>query len=117
MSLVKAVDLVDPWDKTVAIFTHGRNMKINPDGTGYSGKWVISEERLEGTKKVILYLRNEGGENQLYVGNYIGNHQSDEPRRLVVNFSGLKPVGTTDLNWLRFAEKGQSPIVIINNEL
>jgi hypothetical protein len=108
-------ELVKESEKTVAIFTKGIYLLYRSDGTGYSGIWVINPGRLEGTKKVVVYLRPEGATvNQLYIGDYVGIRLSHEERRYYIDFANYRPAGTTEKNWLQFAAMGQSPIVVIN---
>lgn len=107
--------VVKTSQQTVMLFTRGIHLKINEDGSGYSGKWVTTEEKLLGCRKVLLYVRDRVARvNKIYRGDYTGYHSSDIPGRLVIEFNHMEYIGLTNKNWIEFAGKGQSPIGIIN---
>jgi hypothetical protein len=66
---------------------------------------------VETVDQVIVYLRRDDEKvNRIFLGNYAGIQKSDLPRRYSIRFSGLKEVGTTDLNWREFAAGSQNPV-------
>jgi hypothetical protein len=61
--------------------------------------------------KVIIYLRRENEmANRIFLGNNEGIRKSGIPGRHIIRFSVLKEVGTTESNWLDFANSGQNPV-------
>lgn len=88
------------------IFTDGRGLKINKDGTGKSGVWKINKNI--SVEKVIIYLRNQSKNvNEIYLGDFIQLLPSDEkelPNRSVVEFRDMEFVGETNSNWNEFTE-------------
>jgi hypothetical protein len=100
---MKARDVIEPGETAVAIFTSGRRFKLNQDGSGSTGNWVISQRRK--TDKVIIYKQDaERGQHEIYVGLLIEIIDSDEQGRREVRMANLELVGTTTNNWNEFTE-------------
>jgi hypothetical protein len=103
---MKAKEILKNGDTAVMIFTDGRNLKINADGKGESGVWVIN--RNLDTDKVIIYLRNKDRNiNEIYLGDF--SHLTPSKikgyeNRFVVVFNNMKFIRTTNENWNGFTD-------------
>ena len=112
---MKAKDLLAPGETALAVFTHGDHLKINPDGTGQTGIWVIDPNR--NTERVIIYWRREmypGVENEIYIANRTAISIAPNNERYFVHFHCAQQVGTTVYNWPEFSEGGQNPVKYIS---
>lgn len=103
---MKAREILQPDERAVAIFTDGRNLEINPDGTGKSGVWVMAKDLT--VDSVIIYFRNKPKNvNEIYLGTFSNLSPSmikDLENRFVVEFTGTKFIGFTNENWNEFTE-------------
>ena len=99
----------------VIVFTHGEHFSYDTVGNGFTGKWVVDPETVDEVDKVIIYLRR-GNEtvSHIFLGNYAGTRPSDIAKRRLIRFTSLKEIGTTDSNWLEFANAGQNPVSYVN---
>ena len=99
----KADELVEPGQNAVVVFTRGPHLFYKSNGDGTSGNWTIGAGALDGMDKVIIYRRGDSIEdNQIFIGDYMGWSQSPEPGRLIIQFSHLRNVGRSTLNWVEF---------------
>lgn len=106
---MKARDLIAENESAIVIFTDGRNFHIERDGSGSTGNWKLDPSREYDT--VIIYERDWDGEsNQLYLAVPIDVLESSHEGRYVIQLKNIRSVGTTETNWLEFAEGGQNPI-------
>ncbi len=109
---MKAKEMVDLGHTAMMIFTDGRNLIINNDGTGSSGVWRINKNSTP--DKVIVYFRNrEKDQNEIYIGDFVQLLPSTEkayPNRFVVEFVDMKFKGFTDLNWNEFTGTSQGAV-------
>ena len=107
----KAIDVVEENQEAVIIFTHGKHFEYDAGGNGFTGNWVVDPDVVEEVDKVIVYFREKGETlNRIFLGNYAGVRKSEIPDRYIIRFSGLKEVGTSNVNWLAFANGGQNPV-------
>jgi hypothetical protein len=117
MNISRASNLLDPGESAIVLFTKrpaslspNSEFVIKPDGSGWSGDWVIDGKRP--ADKVIIYYRLAGRGShygEILVANYDASMATSHPRRFRITFHGVKPVGTTNQTWPDFAGKGQSP--------
>lgn len=109
---MKAKEILKNSETAIMIFTDGRGLTINEDGTGESGVWRINKNNL--VERVIIYFRNNSkNANEIYLGDFIQFLPSQEKgyeNRFVVEFSGMKFVGTISANWNEFTETKQGSI-------
>lgn len=116
-------DLVEYNERTVAVFTtHDQwssNLKINSNGTGFTGDWVLRGN--PSVEYVIIYKRliNKNiFENYIYKGNITSIHgplsKYTGRSRYIIKFSGLNLRGVTQANWSDFANCGANPVRYIN---
>jgi hypothetical protein len=103
---MKAKETLKNNETAIIIFTDGRGLTINEDGTSESGVWIINKNA--SADKVIVYFRNkEKNTNEIYLGNFIQLLPSTEKgyeNRFVVEFGDVNFVGTTDSNWNEFTD-------------
>ena len=99
----------------VIVFTHGEHFSYDAAGNGSTGKWVVDPETVDEVDKVIIYMReNNETVNRVFLGNYAGTRPCDIPKRRFIRFTNLKEIGTTESNWLEFANAGQNPVSYVN---
>jgi hypothetical protein len=104
-----AKDLVRRGESAVAIFTDGTHFHSRADGTGTTGYWVISTRRK--VDRVIIYHRRESIDaNDVYLGSFERVVPSPHKGRNTIRFTGLRLLGSTELNWHKFASTGPNPI-------
>lgn len=111
MVVDRADALVSRGENAIVIFTQGAHLYRDNDGSGASGNWRISANRV--VDKVVIYLRDPESvlrEATVYVGMFDGIEGSVSPNRYVVRFTNLRLVGTTANNWREFAAAGTNPI-------
>jgi hypothetical protein len=108
------LDLLQPGESALAVLTDGRNLKLNGDGSGSSGNWVIDPARQ--VDRFVIYYREGGAGDtaRLYRGDYVGAGPSPEAGRSVVTFEGAEQVGVTRLSWPEFADTGANPVRYIS---
>jgi hypothetical protein len=101
---VKAKDLLKKNETALAIFTDGRNLKINEGGNSVSGVWRLSN-KLD-VDKIIIYFRNkEKGVNEIYFGDFstlLPSNEKGLEHRFAVKFSNTEFAGQTTENWNGF---------------
>jgi hypothetical protein len=107
----KSIELVEPGQNAVVIFTRGPLFVYDEKGEGTTGNWTAGAGSLDEMDKVIIYKRDDlTGNNHIYMGDYGGWKQSPEPRRKIIRFSKLKEFGQTSSNWAEFGgSKGGLP--------
>ncbi len=108
--LRSVTELLTPDESALAVFTHGRNFTLNPDGTGSSGNWVIDPERR--IDRFIVYSRSgpAGVPAEIYRAEYVGAAESTESGRFVVSFRAAELAGVTRESWPQFADTGVNPV-------
>ena len=110
MVINSALDLLQPGESAVVLFTRGQHLTFNPDGSGLSGNWKMGTYR--NPDKVILYRRQPEAWPQadIYMGDYVDVIESPEQGRRIVRFSHSTNAGTTNRNWYEFADAGAGPV-------
>ena len=106
-----ALDLLDPGESAVVLFTRGAHLTIDADGSGTSGNWVMSSSH--SPDKVIIYCRPPeqlSPHADIYLADFVDTAQSPEPGRRIVRFQAARRVGTTVRNWPDFADTGTGPV-------
>lgn len=112
-------EIVPTNKSTVVVFTRGDFLKLNKDGTGESGNWVVSAKKLASIKKVVIYYREvitpaiANFINHIYIADYSGKHPSGIPRRWILELTNVQEIGETDSNWMDFANGSQNPVAFI----
>ena len=101
----KAVHLLQPDEKAIAVFTGGDRFHKNDDKTGSTGNWGVSVKRAKTITHIIVYVR-ENGENKIYKGCFEGLKESGEGSLYVILMSGIEFKGYTNKNWHEFAATG-----------
>jgi hypothetical protein len=106
---MKALDLVQPGEKALILYTRGLHFEQQPDGTGSTGDWVISPHRE--FDRVIIYMP-EGPTNRRAVFTAAPTEivPSGEKRRYRIRLIGVSFAGETTCSWEEFAGAGQNPI-------
>lgn len=111
----KASDVISQNDHAIVVFTRDDKFYFDDLGNGTTGNWVIDPDNLEEIDKVIIYSRKpDENVNRIFLGNYAGHRNSEEPGRYIIRFSHHKEVGTTDSNWHEFSGSGQNPVSYVN---
>ena len=111
----KANEILSRNELAILVFTRDDKFHYNSLGSGTTGNWKIDREKLDEVEKVIIYLRRPDETiNRIFLGNYAGWRNSEEQERYIIRFTNLKEVGTTESNWLAFADFGQTPIGFVN---
>lgn len=116
---MNARDIVKSGESAVLIFTDGRNLCINDDGSGFSGNWRVRRD--VSLDKVVVYFRNKfKAINEVYVGDFVQLIASSEfhlPDSRAFKFTGMQYVGSTDANWNQFTGSKQfaiTPVRYVN---
>lgn len=103
---MKAKEVLKGNETAIVIFTDGRGLKINDNGSGISGVWRINKNA--SPDRVIIYKRGaDKNINEIYVGNFIQMLPSTEKeyeKRSVVEFDSMEYIGRTDTNWNEFTD-------------
>ena len=107
---MKALDLLQPGETAIVLFTRGDNLRIQSDGTGESGNWKMNPDC--DFNKVIIYLRKKD-KNQIYIGTFSDIVDSREKGRYIVKFINVELRGETKDDWLEFGAQSQSPVQYI----
>jgi hypothetical protein len=98
---MKARDLIKPGEVGVAVFTRGEHFVHKPDGSGFTGNWVINTHRK--IDKVIIYKQDaKGKQHEIYVGDFVGITDSEDLGRHKIEMINIKPKDHTNLNWNEF---------------
>ena len=85
---MKAKEIVKNSETAIMIFTDGRGLTLNKDGTGKSGVWKINKKN--SVEKVIIYFRNlSKNVNEIYLGDFIQLMPSQEKIMRIVQLSNL----------------------------
>jgi hypothetical protein len=106
----KAVDLVNPGEKAIVVFTRGEHFEHDNNGKGFTGYWVAGGNTIEQIDKVIVYVQDTiAGTNKVYLGTYSHWEPSPRPGRKNIFFSGLEYKGLTGSNWREFGGTAWSP--------
>ena len=103
MKIIRSIhNIVNKGESVVAVFTRGLNLDINnPDGTGYTGDWVMERN----PEFVVIYHRTRD-KNIIYKAKIVDiegplSEYSPE-RRHRIHFSNCQELGTTKGNWFEF---------------
>jgi len=100
---MKARDLVKRGESAVAIFTRGGHFEHDPDGSGYTGNWVINPQKK--LDKVVIYKRDAAGtRHEVYVGTPVEIIDSEQEGRRQIKMVDIRLAGTTTHNWNEFTE-------------
>lgn len=95
-----ATSLLKRGENAIAIFTHGKYLIKNQDGSGSTGNWVIDQNRK--CSKVVIYNRTLHG-NQVYVAKRTAVTPSKKAGRSVIELADIQYFGTTYFNWPQFS--------------
>jgi hypothetical protein len=116
MSKFKQVsEVIGPNQSAIVVFTHGEHFSYDVGGNGSTGKWVLDPEVVKEIDKVVIYLRRDyENVNRIFVGNFAALRTSNIPNRYVIRFTGLKEIGTAEVNWPNFSGAGQNPVGYVN---
>src|SRR5438874_1334261 len=89
------LDVLQPGESALAVFTDGRHFQLNGDGTGTSGNWVAGPERV--VDRFVVYHRDgrAGEVAQVYRADFAGTTPSPEPGRVIVSFQSAELIGVT----------------------
>jgi hypothetical protein len=108
-----ARDLLKPGESALVLFTRGRRLTINDDGSGSSGNWIL--DRNLRVKRVIVYHQlPEADRVDVYLADFVGAIVSDEPGRSVVRFEQANLAGFAGASWREFAETWSNPVRFIS---
>ena len=108
-----AMELLAPGESALVIFTRGRWLTDNHNGTASTGWWKIDPQHL--VDRVIICLRasKDPTDNELFVGKYDGvEGPSDEgpsSNRYLVRVIDFQRIGETRANWREFANTYMRP--------
>jgi hypothetical protein len=108
-----ASSLLSPGETAIVIFTKGKNLELDLEGTGTgtTGNWITNPRRR--VDKVIVYRRDPyetSGESDVFIGEHAGLVGPNENGRYIVKMRGVVCAGTTQRNWYDFADAGTNPI-------
>ncbi len=100
-----ASEVIEKNQAAIVIFTRGEFFEFDSAGNGSTGHWKASAASVEKMDKVIVCLRGaKVRDNRIFLGNFTGSKPSSlVPGRLVIRFSALQEVGTTDMTWTEFS--------------
>ena len=109
-------DIIQATESVIAVFTHGEHFTIQAGGRGSSGIWVTDPKHDYHT--VVIYLRTNQGENEIYKGKFLGFRGSGVKskrgtERQHILFTEMKHMGDTPSNWVEFCGGGQNPVKTI----
>lgn len=114
MTINSVRDVLQPGESALVIFTRDRELTLRPDGSGFTGNWVLDPRRRQ--SRVVIYNRTganaDGGE--IISALHWETTASTEPGRFVVAFKNSVLHGRTDKDWKEFAGTGQNPIRYID---
>lgn len=113
---MRAVDLINPGEFALAIFTRGDHLVINPDGTGSTGYWIVDPNMVLRQNWIIIYYREDRTwKNQIYVGSPVDTIPIEVKGKTRQNIimENIRPVGATDSTWPEFTEGGPNPVAYI----
>jgi hypothetical protein len=106
---MKAVDVLQPGETALVLFTRGELFTTNPDRSGETGNWRLDPQRVP--DRVVIYRRGDTTDsNEVFIASCAGFRPSKEPGRLVLQLAKVSPAGTTHLNWRDFAQASSNPI-------
>lgn len=95
-----ADQLLRPGEVGLFIFTGGKKLTINPDGSGSTGNWDINP--LRRVDWVFIYKRDSDStsRNELWMAR--SGDLKRKSDRFLINLREIKRVGYTDMNWPDF---------------
>ena len=105
-----ALELLQPGQTGLCVFTDGRWFKINNDGSGSTGNWKASPRR---NVDVVVIYRQEIRDGQRFVELFTGKpigYDGPKDGRYVIELSDVRLEGSTVLPWYEFADTGQNPV-------
>ena len=106
---MKAKDLLDENEQALILFTDGTEFDIEDDKTGLTGKWKVNPERVP--DRIIIYFRDSSAKDgTVYSAINTGVAPSEIDGRHFIFLANIENVGSTDLDWVEFAEGGQNPV-------
>lgn len=109
---MKAKQTLRNNESAIMIFTDGRNLTLNENGTSESGVWRINKNLY--VDKVIVYFRDKSkNTNKIYVGDYAGLIPSKVKgleHRFAVEFNNTEFAGETHENWNGFTDTKQGAV-------
>ena len=110
MTIDSMLDMLGAGDTAIVIFTRNRHLFLRPDGTGYTGNWVIDPQRKYA--RVVIYNRDDGANagGDVIVATHVDTRGTEEPGRYAVYFRDVVLRGKTEKDWKEFADTGQNPI-------
>lgn len=106
---MRAIDVLNPGETALVLFTRGELFIHRSDGTGETGNWRIDPTRI--SDRVIIYRRTQGGDGaEVFISHHAGWRPSTEEGRWVIALTKISLLGTTHLDWGRFADAGTNPV-------
>jgi hypothetical protein len=110
MSLDSVFDVLEAGETAIVIFTRERQLVLRPDGTGYTGNWVVDLRRAY--SRVVIYNRDktEDAGGDVILATHVSTQASNEAGRCVVHFRDAVRRGRTAISWKEFADTGQNPV-------
>lgn len=96
-----ADQLLRPGEVALFIFTDGTELKVDANGTGSTGDWVLDPKR--GFDWVFIYRRGRRDEIAELIMARRGDMEERADGRFLVNLREVKSVGSTRANWHEFA--------------
>ena len=99
-----AYGLLGPNEKALVIYTDGRHLAENGDGTGSTGWWRINKKRK--VDRVIIYHRKskDQTDNDLFTGSFDKVEGPNEDGRFTLHLVDYKLAGKTSADWRSFAD-------------
>ena len=109
-----AAQLLRSGEIGLFIFTDGRDLEINEDGSGSTGTWPMDRRRR--FDRVFIYHRVSESGAQLLAARPAALDGPDDNNEYVIKFYGARIVGKTSANWRKFAATHSYPIRYIERE-
>ena len=101
-----AQQLLKKGQTALCLFTDGKHLEFNGDGSGSTGHWIINPKRK--IDQVIIYQQSDG-QATVFIAEPDGYYPTKEGR-YTLNLLRIEEVGTTNRSWKEFAAIGQNPV-------
>lgn len=110
MTIDSVFNVLSAGDTAIVIFTRNRQLHILPDGTGFTGSWVLNPARVY--SRVVIYNRDDAHDagGDVSVAEHVDTRAAEEEGRFTVRFRNAERRGRTERDWKDFANTGQNPI-------
>jgi hypothetical protein len=106
-----ALDVLEPGERGLCVYTRGPYLSFDRDGSGSSGWWILNPHRE--VDKVIIYLRSSHQQAEVYVADWLRfEARQNDIRRFKVYFlnGNVDSPYRTVSNWFSFANTGAYPV-------